>query len=59
MLLGKLLNLRFFFCGIGYPFELVHILHPRNSETGEVGPLEEVLDDSDFLWVVGRGGKPL
>lgn len=38
----------------GYLFELVHVLHPGHYQVSQVGPLEIVIYDPDFLGVFDR-----
>ena len=52
LLLGELPDLRTLFWGAHYTFELCEIFHPRDRKIGQVGPLEEVVNDPDFLRVV-------
>ena len=37
--------------GTDYPLELVHVLHPWHSQVGKIWPLQEVIDDPDFLGI--------
>ena len=43
---------RTLFWWTGDPFELMHILHTRHSEVGQIGPLEVVVDDPDLFGIV-------
>ena len=45
-------DLRTLLWGTGYPFELAHVLHPGHRKMGKVGPLEIVVYDPDFLWIM-------
>ena len=45
-------DLRTLLWGTDYPFELAHVLHPGHCKVGKVGPLEVVVYDPDFLWIM-------
>ena len=45
-------DIRTLLLGTDYPFELVHVLHPGLRKVGKVGPVEVVVYDRDFLWIM-------